>query len=251
MISSENFKETCDIIIDPHYQPNCVINTKTPKRVFITGELNIFDRCLHILQSFESKYELVYHRTDDTFDRYKFESIKPYVSKIYAQNCDISSNMITKIPLGFPDGKYPPESQYCDNKDILCYVNLGTYNNELKFRKCTSIRDHCKTILHEKEFITIDEPTLTNKEFNKKLRRCKFVVCPFGFGLDTHRFYETYYARATPIVLTSGLDELHSKFGALIVNDWNEITEELLANFNNDTYKPELLEVSTYISDQQ
>jgi hypothetical protein len=33
---------------------------------------------------------------------------------------------------------------------------------------------------------------------------------------------------ARPIVLSSGLDDLHLKFGAIIVKDWSEVTEELL-----------------------
>lgn len=248
IISSENFAKTCDVVLDPHYNPQMLITTRSPRRVFVTGERMIFEQVLYILKSFETKYELVYHRTDSTFDRFKFESVKPFVSKIYAVNCDISHPMISKIPLGFADGKKMPENIQ-KNKDILCYLNLGLYNDEIQFVKCKNIRQHCIDFFKNKHFITYDNCNLTQEEFNDKLHRSKFVLCPFGYGLDTHRFYESYASGAIPIVMSSGLDEIYEKFGAIIVNDWSEVTEEFLKNIIKKCFEKEKLYVNNYISD--
>lgn len=249
MISAENFVTTCDVVLDPKYNKEMTITTTKPKRVFVSGERFIFEKVLPILQSFETKYELVYHRTDYTFDRYKFECVKPYVSRIYAVNCDISHPMITKVPLGFMDGKKVPSN---DNlpKDILCYLNLGLYNEyELQFIKCRNIRQQCISFFKDKDFITYDTPTLSQDEFENKIKRSKFVLCPFGYGLDTHRFYEAYASGAIPIVMTSGLDDVHKKFNAVIVNDWSEVTEEFLKTFTPKPYKEENLYVDSHINE--
>lgn len=231
MISSENFAKICGCVLDPHYS-----NTyRASKRVYVSGEQFIFERVLQFLKTFQEKYTLVYHRTDATFDRFKFECVKPYVEHVYAVNCEICHPMITQIPLGFADGKYPTEiGDY--EKDILCYVNMGLYNDtEIQFVKCRSIRQDCLAYFKSQKFATFDEPTLSFDDFSKKMKRSRFVVCPFGYGMDTHRFYETCAVGAVPIVMSSGLDHLYEKFGALIVHSWDEVTEDRLAQFQKKT----------------
>ena len=59
-------------------------------------------------------------------------------------------------------------------------------------------------------------------EFLKMLRRSKYVACPMGFGIDTHRFFEAAYMKARPVVISSGLDPLYRQFGAVILNAWTD-----------------------------
>ena len=55
----------------------------------------------------------------------------------------------------------------------------------------------------------------------------KFVVCPPGRGVDTHRVYETLFFGGIPIIKTSFLDPMYEKLGGCwIVNDWADVTEE-------------------------
>jgi len=68
-----------------------------------------------------------------------------------------------------------------------------------------------------------------------------------GFGVDTYRFYEAAWLGCTPIVMSSGLDDLHRKFGALIVNSWDEVTEELLQNHTPVKVPDELFDINTYL----
>jgi hypothetical protein len=248
IISSENFVKKCDVVLDPYYNPHMLVMTRKPRRVFVSGERYIFEQVLKILKSFDSKYELVYHRTDYTFDRFKLECVKPYVSKIYAINCDVEGPV--HLPIGFADGKQKPLKTDTE-RSILCYLNVSLYNNELQFIKCKSLREDCINNFKNKSWVKWEEPTLTQDEFNSRLQKSKFVLCPFGFGLDTHRFYEVCATGSVPIVMSSSLDNMYSRFGALIVNDWSEVTKEKLESFTQIEVPDYLFNVEHYISDQQ
>ena len=121
-------------------------------------------------------------------------------------------------------------------KPILCYVNFGLYadTNELKFMNVKYTRDACLKYFESVDFVTVRRD-LNAREFMDDLSTSKFVVCPPGFGIDTHRFYEAVWMGAIPIVLSSALDDMYKKFGALIVDKWEDVTYDLL---QNTTIKP-------------
>ena len=64
--------------------------------------------------------------------------------------------------------------------------------------------------------------------FLEDIASSKFVLCPRGNGLDTHRLWETLYLGAYPIVKTSSLDPLYAGLPVVVVNDWSEVTKEFL-----------------------
>ena len=245
MISSKSFANLCDCVICPHYNKVCFnVNTK---RLFLSAEQNFFNRFIRHLEEikFKGKFELIYHCTDETFDRFSFQSIRKYCTHIYAENCEIKHRMISQIPLGFKDNEHPTRLNV--NKDILCYLNISFYNDkELKFVKCRKIRKDCIEHFNDKEWVNIDN-NLSFEEYNYKINRSKFVICPFGYGLDTLRFYEAAYVGATPIVLNSGLNDLYIKYGAIIVDEWSHVTEELLRNHTHKKISDELFKVEYFI----
>lgn len=51
----------------------------------------------------------------------------------------------------------------------------------------------------------------------------KYVACPRGNGLDTHRFWETLYRGSIPIVLRNNWSEMITEIGIpiLMVNSWD------------------------------
>lgn len=250
LISSKTFADACDFVICHAYGDlgNIRKPTTTPKRIFVAGEWSVFERALPLLTSFEDKYELVYHYSDPSFDRFKFEVIRPYVTKIYAQNCEFDHPMVKKLPLGFPDGKVPRRTTG-QKKDILCYVNLGLYNDrELKFAMSRSIRQRVYDYFREKPWATVDETPIPFEEFSEKLNRAQYVVCPVGFGLDTMRFYESAWVGATPIVTHSGIEgDVHREFNPLVVDSFEDVTEELLRTRERRVAGDDVFEVDFWL----
>jgi hypothetical protein len=73
-----------------------------------------------------------------------------------------------------------------------------------------------------------------------------FVVSPFGNGMDCHRTWEALLLGCIPIVRSSGMDPMFEGLPVLIVDNWSEVTSELLddtvaqfknMNFNYDKLK--------------
>ena len=55
-----------------------------------------------------------------------------------------------------------------------------------------------------------------------------FVVSPQGNGYDCHRTWEALILGCIPIVKKSAIDVLYEDLPVLIVNEWKDVTAELL-----------------------
>lgn len=107
-----------------------------------------------------------------------------------------------------------------------CYNNLKGLSfvknlNDGLYEKQPSI--HCGKV-----------PVWINYEYTHK---SYYTLSPRGCGEDCHRFYEAIYLDSIPIVKRTNtvFDKLYNVFPCLIVNDWSEVTEELLLK-NKDIY---------------
>lgn len=76
----------------------------------------------------------------------------------------------------------------------------------------------------------------SNKQFDdylKEMAQSKFVLSPRGGGLDCYRTWEALLVGSIPIVKHSNLDCLYKDLPILIIDSWEDITEEFL----NTKYK--------------
>jgi len=62
----------------------------------------------------------------------------------------------------------------------------------------------------------------------KNITKHAFVLSPFGMGMDCHRTWEALCLGAIPIVKAPNFQKLFEDLPVLIVNEWTEITQELL-----------------------
>lgn len=62
------------------------------------------------------------------------------------------------------------------------------------------------------------------------INKSYYTLAPHGLGVDTHRFFEAIYLKSIPVVKKTNtvFDKLYDIFPCLIVNDWDEVTKELL-----------------------
>ena len=67
-------------------------------------------------------------------------------------------------------------------------------------------------------------------KYYQYINQSHYVIAPSGLGVDTHRFFEVLYLKSIPIVkkTNSVFDKLYDIFPCLVINEWNDITEELL-----------------------
>lgn len=109
------------------------------------------------------------------------------------------------------------------------------------FNNTHSSRNNIQNIFKKNEksnFVVFGEKIPFQKYLNE-LNNYKFVLCPRGNGLDTHRFSEILLMNSVPIIEKNGLSDLYSKFPCIIVNNFNEVTYDLLKQLEFDDEKYE------------
>ena len=72
----------------------------------------------------------------------------------------------------------------------------------------------------------------------------KFVLSPPGNGIDCHRTWESLYVGCIPIVIKNYIYDNFKNLPLLQVNDYSEVTSELLSSFNINDYSSEKLNMS-------
>eukprot|EP01038_Epipyxis_sp_PR26KG_P009158 gene9158-12354_t len=94
--------------------------------------------------------------------------------------------------------------------------------------------------LANQKFVDLEKHSKPWKEWLKTIPRYKFIACPHGHGLDTHRMMEVLLMGSVPVVrrssITSCYDDSDNSFGSLhrgnlpivVVNNWEDVTENRL-----------------------
>lgn len=237
-ISGYEFYKLCKWSLCPRYEVKFDSNLiQQNDMVFLN--LDYFEQLIQMLKQNPpvNKFILITHNSDQKFTLNHLTQIKPYITHIYPINCSIQDPSITPIPLGFVDDKHKPHykfEQICKtqfNKDILCYMNFAINTNPVK-------RQECWDTFVNKEWIK-HESNVTPEDFYKQVVKSKYVLSPEGTGIDCHRIYESLYLGTIPILKTSELDYFYVNLPVIIVNSWDEITQEFL-EYNYELYKTKL-----------
>jgi hypothetical protein len=112
-----------------------------------------------------------------------------------------------------------------DKRELKCYSNF--HFNMQEDRKYThDRRDAYKQI--PKECVYYEEKEVPRKVTWAHQTKYAFVACPHGGGLDCHRQWEAMCLGCIPVVKKSSIDAIYEGLPVLIVDEWSDITPELL-----------------------
>lgn len=149
----------------------------------------------------------------------------------FAQNTHIANHSkVIAIPIGIANRYWEhgniEEFNKVSKSDSSSRTNLVYIN--------FSVGTHPKRqtvfdILQKKNFISLS-PVKNLHNYLKDLRNSKFVACPRGNGLDTHRTWETLLMGSIPIVESSSLNSLYTELPVLVINNWDDLTKNFLEN---------------------
>jgi len=193
--------------------------------------------------------KLITHEGDYAVDEELFYTKPKCISKWYAQNADYDHPDLIPIPIGLAND-YCPITLKIDNlkregnPEKLLYVNhrIETYPKDRKW-----IYDHFET----NDWCSVDTPNLTLEQYKNQLDNHKFILCPRGNGIDTHRLWESLYHGIIPIVESNIYCKCLSDLPVVVVESFKEINEEFLnkklEEFSNKTFNMDKLKVSWWI----
>jgi hypothetical protein len=168
------------------------------------------------------------------------DRISESFKKVFCINKQGSNTNTFGIPLGITnDCDDTPLHRIYGDKDIMVdVINMDIpkkYLTYLNFNVSTFPveRQNIMNLFAGKEWSytgKIENTLEGRKNFLIDIKSSKFVFCPRGNGIDTHRLWETLYMGSFPIVRRETAHELFEDLPILFVDDWNIITEEFLNN---------------------
>lgn len=158
------------------------------------------------------------------------------VARWFATNVTTPHPRTTAIPLGLGS---PRSEVTLRAEEILDRRASGSPRDHwlyVNFRPDTNptvrqpVFDDFRRRSASEDWITFQSPggEGTNASFLEALVRHRFVLCPPGNGVDTHRMWEALLAGAVPVVLRSQAMEAFSSLPILFVEDVRQVTREFL-----------------------
>lgn len=173
---------------------------------------------------------LIIGNSDRDWNSFDFP-VPDRIRKIYLQNNFVDFLMFRSLPIGIENRrlgvngipsrfnsastKFSANSRCCD-KPLLTYLS-PTHKS----------RDSLSSFVEDYHYFP---NRLSPDEYLQEISRHKYVICPRGNGVDTHRFWEALYLNAYPIVVKSKWSELITKqlnLPIIEVEDWQFVSETI------------------------
>jgi len=236
-ITGEKFVGVADFVYYPEGVKDCnpLVNT------FCYCDLKetniVYTHTMYVRQLFDairklkSKFIVVTHNCDENVND---ASILPdNVIKWYSQNVNVNHPRIQSIPIGLENDKWFKNLHKKDkmeaklrmpkNNKNLVYLNSNVKTNPKE-------RQPLYDLFEKKRWVT-SEKGVNGKGFDEYIDNIynhKFVFCPDGNGIDTHRLWETLYLGSIPIVRMGVNVRFYSRLPILYVDRWKDVDEGLL-----------------------
>lgn len=225
---------------------------KDNDKVFIKSDFLTFF-FTKIFHKIKSKFYLITGASDiEINNNYKIFLDNPKIIKWIGCNITIQNHpKICKFLIGFQERERSTNGTATGNggdQQILyeCYKNNMEFNKKKNnlfityFNNTHSSRNNILNIFKKESFsnFVIFGKKMSFKDYLYELNNYKFVLCPRGNGVDTHRFSEILLMNSIPVLEKNGLSDLYSKFPCIIVDNFSNVTIDLLNNttFDNKKY---------------
>jgi hypothetical protein len=192
-------------------------------------------RLFKALRRTRKRVVLVTGEGDKPVDRDLWRHCPPHVAAWFGTNMEVEGNSrVCGLPLGLgnADGRKTlswdeiravPES--APERNRLLYANFSAHSNP-------AVREPLRRWLNEpaQNWITRSDhdPDGGKASYLQALRSHRFVLCPPGNGVDTHRFWEALYCGAVPVIRRSVAMNYFTGLPVVLLDDLREVTPRAL-----------------------
>lgn len=188
---------------------------------------------LHLCGNFPDMKFIIFTNLEDTpTDDYIFDAIPDNVVRICAVNAISYGGKVVASPYGIQRKMTPWDNrkeilkqQVDKSPHKLLHVSLKEDSH--------SERKGLRNLFVDKHWALVDTSRVDYSTFLQRMKECKFVLCPRGNAIDCHRNWETLYMRRVPVMKGHPyLEHLFKDYPVLFVDDYSQVTEELLVENN-------------------
>ena len=196
--------------------------------------------------------KLITHQSDRLITKKLFQMKPNCISEWFSINVDNAVNGINPLPIGLSnehfektlDHTYYSKFEHIDFKDKVnkLYVNFEVntnFNQRYKLIKLFS----------KKPWAVVETNKLTLSKYLENLNKYKFVLCPWGNGIDTHRLWETLYAGSIPITKHHYTYSTTKGLPILTLNNYKNLTINDLRNFKIDEQNDQKLTTDYWLQE--
>jgi len=164
---------------------------------------------------------------------FEWQDVPSSVRFWFAQNCDVKDDRLIPIPIGVENDHWSRPARKKEiiltlrklevEKHGLIYLNVNPVTN--------FVRPHLYRLFSGKKWCTVEygKHGVDFNNFAQKVWSHKFVLCPEGNGMATHRPWESLYLNSYPIVRRRCFTEAFAKhLPMVLIDNWEEVTEDFL-----------------------
>lgn len=244
LLKCQEFRgKTMSLFIDNIRLYNREVEAKTGSDAEWVSYLLQFNNLLELCRGLPDNKFVIFTSHEDTPTESSLkDKIPENVLAIYATNAIYNGHKIIPFPYGLQrplgkDNRLEVMKRYVEKdegKNIqpskLLYINcgLGDERNATERAFLPAFeREPWATCRFDKnsKFFPFEE----YNHFLDEILEHKFMICPQGHGIDCHRNWECLYLRRVPVMKDhSYFRRLMAGFPVLFVDDWPQVTEELL-----------------------
>ena len=238
-ISGDTYRKMANHIFDEtvFFQPKDV---KKNDVVFVKSDLiEIYFKICH--PKIINNYILITHNSDRNITEREISFSDETIIHWFAQNLSVKSNdRISPLPIGFENRRYFNHGKI---KNLKYFSNLKSEKkNKIlsSFTPSTNYFLRTEALNSTKDIKEVDiEKYDTPLDYLSNSKNYKFVICPPGNGLDTHRLWQGMLTKTVPILKSDNFSKNFYEMGMpiLLIKDWSELKkfdkEMIEATYNN------------------
>lgn len=195
---------------------------------------------------------VITHNSDYNVTEKWFSKKPKCVKRWYAQNVAVKDDILIPVPIGCENVNTPKgysgdmtvinkATKLSNNKKWLCYMNFNMRNN-------VNSRVDAFEYFYGKPWVLYERYGVPFEHCMTLTAQSKFVVCPEGNGIDTHRVWEALYLGAIPIVKKNIHFSSFNELPIVTVDSWEQVTESFLvkwwSKFDKKNYNLEKMKMS-------
>jgi len=224
-----------------------IVEVSESDRPYVEGLMSKND-LLKLCSNFPDIKFIIFTNLEDTpIDEYIFDAIPDNVLCISAVNAVAHGGKVIPAPYGVQRRMNPTDDRIeklissmknlSSNPPGLLYVS----HNETSHKERMGIKD----LFRDKSWAEVHDKRVSYSVFLYNLSQSKFMICPRGNAIDCHRNWEVLYMKRVPIMKRhSYLEELYKDYPVLFVDDYSEVTENLLIENNFLFEKSQTMDLS-------
>ena len=204
---------------------------------------------LDLCGTFPQMKFIIFTNLEDTpIDDFIINQIPENVVCISAVNAITHNDKVIPAPYGVQRRMTPDDDRIeqlmgwmefdnKDNPDNLLYVSHNESSNARRLG--------IKNLFYDKDWAEVNEQRVAYHTFLSNLSNSKFMICPIGNAIDCHRNWEVLYMRRVPVMVRDPyLKELYKDYPVLFVDNYKDVTKELLIKNDHLFQKAQTMNLS-------